>query len=132
LVKILAESALGYHFPDIAIGCCDNPHIHLQRFWMADRLDLSVFEDPEQFRLCFQRQFTQLVEEGGIETITGPPGSAVYFDCNVMHGSNGNITPLPRSNVFFVYNSVENAMVEPFAAPAPRPEFIGARTIEPL
>jgi ectoine hydroxylase len=86
----------------------------------------------QEYGVPSEEALTRLVEQGGIETITGPPGSAVYFDCNVMHGSNGNITPLPRTNVFFVYNSVENAVVEPFAAPAPRPEFIGARTIEPL
>ena len=86
----------------------------------------------QEYGVPSDEALTQLFEEGGIETITGPPGSAVYFDCNVMHGSNGNITPLPRSNVFFVYNSVENGLVEPFAAPAPRPDFIGARTIEAL
>ncbi len=73
-----------------------------------------------------------LVEAGGIETVTGEPGSAVVFDSNTMHGSNGNISPQARTNVFFVYNSVENALVEPFAAPAPRPEFIASRTFEPL
>ena len=73
-----------------------------------------------------------LVEAGGIETVTGEPGSAVVFDSNAMHGSNGNISPQARTNVFFVYNSVENALVDPFAAPAPRPEFIASRTFEPL
>jgi ectoine hydroxylase len=49
-----------------------------------------------------------------------------------MHGSNGNITPFARRNVFLVYNSVENALVEPFAAPGRRPEFIAARTFTPV
>jgi ectoine hydroxylase len=44
-----------------------------------------------------------------------------------MHGSNSNITPFPRSNVFVVFNSVENTLVEPFGAPSPRPTFIGSR-----
>lgn len=86
----------------------------------------------QEYGVPSDEALTRLFEEGGIETVTGPPGSAVYFDCNVMHGSNGNITPLPRSNVFFVYNSVDNGLVDPFAAPAPRPAFIGERTIEPL
>ncbi|GHK05429.1 hypothetical protein SY2F82_72260 [Streptomyces sp. Y2F8-2] len=46
------------------------------------------------------------------------------------HGA--NITPFPRSNVFIVFNSVENAAVEPFAAPVRRPEFIGARDFTPV
>ena len=74
----------------------------------------------------------ELVDAGGIETVTGEPGSAVIFDCNTMHGSNGNISPQARTNVFFVYNSVDNALVDPFAAPTPRPEFIASRHVEPL
>jgi ectoine hydroxylase len=64
--------------------------------------------------------------------LCGPAGSATFFDCNMMHGSNGNITPSPRVNLFLVYNSVDNALVEPFAAPAPRPTFIASRTFEPV
>ena len=75
---------------------------------------------------------TELAHKNGIEQITGPAGSATFFDCNCLHGSNGNITPFPRSNVFLVYNSVENSCVEPFAAPGPRPTFLGARDYTPL
>ncbi|MGH3577736.1 MAG: ectoine hydroxylase, partial [Mycobacterium sp.] len=31
-----------------------------------------------------------------------------------------------------VYNSVENTLVEPFAAPAPRPSFIASRGFDPI
>jgi ectoine hydroxylase len=68
----------------------------------------------------------------GIKLFTGGAGSATWFDCNCMHGSGDNITPFPRSNVFIVFNSVENAAVEPFAAPVRRPEFIGARDFTPV
>jgi len=68
-----------------------------------------------------------MVEEGDITTALGPAGSVVFFECNVMHGSNSNITPMPRSNCFTVFNSVENTLVEPFCGLAPRPEYIGNR-----
>ncbi|MCX2971624.1 MULTISPECIES: ectoine hydroxylase [Streptomyces] len=68
----------------------------------------------------------------GIKLFTGQAGSATWFDCNCMHGSGDNITPYPRSNVFIVFNSVENTAVEPFAAPIRRPEFIGARDFTPV
>lgn len=71
---------------------------------------------------------TRLVDEGGIETLTGPVGSVILFECNVMHGSNSNITPYPRSNVFVVFNSVANTLAEPFAAPQRRPEWIANRS----
>ncbi|MER6499397.1 ectoine hydroxylase [Streptomyces sp. NPDC001455] len=75
---------------------------------------------------------TGLADRHGIKLFTGPAGSATWFDCNCMHGSGDNITPYPRSNVFIVFNSVENAAEEPFAAPARRPEFIGARDFTPV
>ncbi|MFR9676620.1 ectoine hydroxylase [Streptomyces sp. TR06-5] len=68
----------------------------------------------------------------GIKLFTGEAGSATWFDCNCMHGSGDNITPYPRSNVFIVFNSVENTAVEPFAAPVPRPAFLGARDFTPV
>jgi ectoine hydroxylase len=68
----------------------------------------------------------------GIKLFTGKAGSATWFDCNCLHGSGDNITPFPRSNVFIVFNSVENEAVEPFAAPVRRPAFIGARDFTPV
>jgi len=73
-----------------------------------------------------------LVQRGGIVAPVGPPGSVVLFDCNTMHGSNGNITPWPRSNLFLVYNSVENSLEQPFSGQAPRPEHIAGRDFAPL
>lgn len=73
-----------------------------------------------------------LADRHGIAMLTGPAGSAVFFDSNCMHGSASNITPYPRSNIFLVFSSVENALVEPFAAPAQRPPHIAAREITPL
>ena len=69
----------------------------------------------------------RLVDCGGIVAPTGPAGSALFFDCNAMHGSNSNISPYPRTNVFFVYNSVENALQEPFCGLKPRPDHIATR-----
>ncbi|MBL3807366.1 MULTISPECIES: ectoine hydroxylase [Streptomyces] len=75
---------------------------------------------------------TEFADRHGIRLFTGKAGSATWFDCNAMHGSGDNITPYPRSNVFIVFNSVENAAEEPFAAPVRRPEFIGARDFTPV
>jgi len=68
-----------------------------------------------------------LADMGGITSCAGKAGSVVFFDCNTMHGSNGNITPYPRSNVFFVYNSIANQLDEPKGGLTPRPEFVAAR-----
>src|SRR5699024_6629653 len=59
---------------------------------------------------------TDMAHRYGIDHFAGPAGSALWFDSNIMHGSGNNITPFPRSNIFLVFNSVENTLVEPFGA----------------
>src|SRR5690606_30778521 len=95
----------------------------------------------EHFRQSLRRQelgvpdralIEQLAKEGGIASVTGPPGTVVFFDCNILHGSGGNITPLPRHNVFLVYNAVENRLVAPFGGTSPRPAFLAEREAVPL
>jgi ectoine hydroxylase len=68
-----------------------------------------------------------LVDRYGIDPAVGPAGTLIFFDSNTMHGSNGNITPFPRSNAFFVFNAVSNQLRQPYAAPNPRPEFLAER-----
>jgi ectoine hydroxylase len=76
---------------------------------------------------------TKLAAQSGVEAATGPAGTLVFFDCNTMHGSNGNITPFARSNAFFVFNAISNKVTDPFAAPSPRPQFLAERgDIEPI
>jgi ectoine hydroxylase len=70
---------------------------------------------------------TRLITEHGITTVLGQPGSAVMFDSNCMHGSNSNITPFPRTNIFIVYNSVDNALTAPVSGQPPRPSYIAER-----
>ena len=77
-------------------------------------------------------QLQWMADRFGIVAPLGPVGSVTLFDCNLMHGSNGNITPYPRSNAFFVYNSTENLLEEPFAAAHRRPWYLGNRSPEPL
>jgi ectoine hydroxylase len=75
---------------------------------------------------------TTLFERHGIDQCTGRAGSVLFFDCNLVHGSSTNISPLPRRNLFMVFNSVENTLVDPFSAPQRRPEHIAARTFTPV
>lgn len=98
----------------------------------------TVGETPEDhYKHSLQKQeigvpddatLTHLFEEGGIASPTGSTGLVTFFECNMMHGSNSNITPLPRSNVFIVFNSIENTLVEPFCGLKPRPQFIANRS----
>jgi len=73
------------------------------------------------------KRLAELAQAHGIVAPVGKAGAVLIFDCNLMHGSNGNITPLPRSNAFIVYNALSNHLVAPFGGTRPRPEFIAAR-----
>lgn len=72
----------------------------------------------------------ELCDQGGIDCFLGPPGSVVIFDCNLLHGSAGNLSPYPRANLFFVYNAVGNRLGPPAGSLQPRPEYIAARGSE--
>lgn len=87
------------------------------------RLEIRRPDNTSLATLCGNR---------GIAQFPGQAGSAVIFDSNCMHGSVDNITPFPRSNVFIVYNSVENTLVEPFGAGEPRPRYIASRDFTPV
>lgn len=101
-----------------------------------------VGETPEDhYRMSLKKQeygvpdelsLAELAQRHGIEAPTGPPGTIILFDCNLMHGSNGNITPFPRANAFLVYNAMSNRLQKPFAADMPRPQFIADRTFQPV
>ena len=70
---------------------------------------------------------SELAEKGGLIAPSGRPGTAVLFDCNLLHASAMNMTPWPRSNVFFVFNAVCNELERPFDGGKPRPEFLAER-----
>jgi ectoine hydroxylase len=105
-----------------------------------------VGETPEDhYKMSLRKQeygvpdhasLTQLVAAGGLFAAKGKPGAVTIFDCNAMHGSNSNISPFPRANVFLVYNSHTNRLQQPFGLRPPRPEFLAARdqadVVQPL
>ena len=78
-----------------------------------------------------QAHLQRLANQGGIVAPKGPPGSLLLFECNTLHASNRNMSPWPRSNLFFVYNSVENRLQRPAGGTAPRPQYLGERRSMP-
>lgn len=75
----------------------------------------------------------ELTAKGGLAAAHGIPGTLILHEGNTVHGSPDNISPMARTNLFLVYNSVLNTPAEePFAAPNFRPEFLGSRNFTPL
>ena len=81
----------------------------------------------QEYGVPDEDSLAELAHRHGITVATGKPGTVVVFDCNIMHGSAGNISPFPRSNAFFVYNSVDNRLQAPFGPEKPRPPFVAER-----
>ena len=81
----------------------------------------------QEYGVPSQEHLTQLVDEGGLVTVEAKAGSVIFFDCNTMHGSANNISPWARSNLFMVFNSVDNALQSPKYGLEPRPDFLGYR-----
>ena len=81
----------------------------------------------QEYGVPDNQSMAKLVGESSIVVPKGKAGSVLFFESNTMHGSNSNITPYPRTNVFFVYNSVENTLVPPYSGLPPRPEHIANR-----
>ncbi len=87
----------------------------------------------QEFGVPDDDSLARLYQKNGVDLATGPAGTIVLFDCNTLHGSNSNITPTPRSNLFFVYNHVDNRPVDPFGKISPRPDFVAERDeVKPL
>lgn len=86
----------------------------------------------QEYGVPTREAMAMLVEQGGIVAPKGPAGSTLFFECNIMHGSAGNLSPLPRTNLFMVYNSVENAVTDPFGDRPARPTYLAERTFDPI
>ncbi len=79
------------------------------------------------------RAFHTLPVNTGIDCAEAKAGSALFFECIVMHGSNSKITPCPGSNLFFAYNQINNRVGDPFCGKTPRPEYLCSRqTMTPI
>ncbi len=75
---------------------------------------------------------SSLADSSGVHALCGPSGSLVLFDCNLLHGSPNNISPLSRLNIFGVYNHITNKLVEPFCGLRPRPTHLAERHADPI
>lgn len=79
--------------------------------------------DNDAIKYFFERA------NGIIEMVICEPGDLVLFDCNIIHGSTQNMTPIPRTNLFFVFNSIENQLVQPFSTDQIRPDSMAHRNV---
>jgi ectoine hydroxylase len=93
--------------------------------------DLEHFSDSvttSYKQWCIQpHELCKRLKEGMIEHIVGEPGDVLFFDCNLVHGSGHNMSPLPRKTYIIAYNAVDN---KPRPVESPRPDWVVAREFE--
>jgi ectoine hydroxylase len=69
----------------------------------------------------------RLAGRGGIVTATGPAGTGIVFGDLIVHGSNGNMSPWPRTIFSVIANPVANAQRN-----FKRPDYIHERDFTPV
>ena len=68
------------------------------------------------------KRMSQLIDRYGLEHITGPAGSVVFMNMQVVHGSTVNITPLRRVILYLNVCTIDNC-----GTSFNRPEYLAAR-----
>ena len=71
----------------------------------------------------------ECLSEELIQPITGAPGDVLFFDCNLLHGSGHNMSPLSRRTFIIAYNDLGN---RPRPVDNPRPDWVVSRKFEPV
>ncbi len=119
-----------FNGPLIVVPGSQNTYIRCEGATPENHFEHSLRK--QEIGVPSREAMTMLVEQGGLQAPTGPAGSSLFFECNTMHGSAGNISPYPRTNLFLVFNSVENALVRPFGNQPARPDYLAERTVTPV
>lgn len=59
---------------------------------------------------------TDAANENGIVPLMGPPGTTIFFDCLIIHGSAPNVSPWPRRIFYFNYVGASCRELQPLRA----------------
>lgn len=86
------------------------------------------FEQVAKYRYDITNDtMARLVDDYGLDTITGPAGSVLLMDMTVVHGSSVNISPLRRLLLYVNVCPVDNR-----GESYERPEYYAARDFSPI
>lgn len=126
--SILLTENFAYNGPQMVISGSHKYFVPCQGKTPQDHFKTSL--KKQVYGVPSPEAISYLCERGHIRALKGKPGDVVFFDCNIMHGSSNNISPNSRNNIFFVYNSINNQLRQPYGGTLPRPEYIASR--EPM
>ncbi len=77
---------------------------------------------------CLNTDFLkENVKDEDIIHVIGEPGDVLFFDCNIVHGSGHNMSPLSRNTFIIAYNAIDNI---PENVENPRPDWVVSKTLD--
>ena len=125
MIAVFLDDITAVNAPLLAV-----PGSHREGLVSTAAIDPSSpdFEEVSKYRYDITpATMERLVDQYGLETITGPAGSLLLMDMTVVHGSSVNISPLRRLVLYVNVCPVDNRG-ESFA----RPEYYAAREFNPV
>jgi len=125
MIAIFLNDCYDYNAPLMAV-----PGSHVEGV-VSQASTLTEAEDRDgaaKYRYDItMEKMSELIEKYGLEHITGPAGSIVFMNMQVVHGSTVNITPLKRVILYLNVCAVDNQ-----GASFARPEYLAARDFSPI
>jgi ectoine hydroxylase len=125
MIAVFLDDVTEVNAPLLAV-----PRSHQEGLVSTARVDPDApdFDQVSKYRYDISDEtMTRLVDNYGLETITGQAGSVVFMDMTIVHGSTVNISPLRRLLLYVNVCPVDNRG-ESFE----RPEYYAARDFSPI
>ena len=125
MIAVFLDDVTEVNAPLLAV-----PRSHQEGLVSTARVDPDApdFDQVSKYRYDISDEtMIRLVDDYGLETITGQAGSVVFMDMTIVHGSTVNISPLRRLLLYVNVCPVDNRG-ESFE----RPEYYAARDFSPI
>jgi ectoine hydroxylase len=125
MIAVFVDDVTNANAPLLAV-----PGSHHEGLVSTAQVDPSSpdHESVSKFRFDITEEtLGRLVEQHGLDAITGSAGSVVLMDMTVVHGSSINITPLRRLVLYINVCPVDNR-----GESYERPEYYAARDFSPI
>lgn len=125
MIAVFLDDVTHVNAPLLAV-----PGSHKEGLVSTAQVDPSSpdFEAVSKYRYDITDEtMARLVDEHGLETITGTAGSVLFMDMTVVHGSSVNISPLRRLLLYVNVCPTDNR-----GETYERPEYYAARDFSPV
>ncbi len=92
------------------VNPCNGPLMIIPRSHRSGHIPV-----PDKMDISFEA-VTALANAHGIAPLMGPPGTTIFFDCLIVHGSAPNVSPWPRRIFYCNYVPASCRELQPWRA----------------